>query len=99
MIDTTLIPKIEKVMGWTFREDQIKYLMGDKTVEIKGTGTKIKLSQIKLALQYKRTISMVELNSGVFNKNICKNTTQYVKSFLELRQKFSEAQLKVCKIK
>lgn len=99
MIDMTLIPKIEKVIGWTFKDYQIKYLLGDKTVEITGTGTKIKLSQLKLALDYKRTITMIDLNSGKFNKNICKNTNQYVKSFLELRQKLSDAKLKVCKIK
>lgn len=99
MIDMTLIPKIEKVIGWTFKDYQIKYLLGDKTVEITGTGTKIKLSQLKLALDYKKTITMIELNSGKFNKDICKNTNQYVKSFLELRQKLSDAKLKVCKIK
>lgn len=99
MIDMTLIPKIEKVIGWTFKDYQIKYLLGDKTVEITGTGTKIKLSQLKLALDYKRTITMIDLNSGKFNKNVCKNTNQYVKSFLELRQKLSDAKLKVCKIK
>lgn len=99
MIDMTLIPKIEKVIGWTFKDYQIKYLLGDKTVEITGTGTKIKLSQLKLALDYKKTITMIDLNSGKFNKNICKNTNQYVKSFLELRQKLSDAKLKVCKIK
>ena len=99
MIDITLIPKIEKVIGWTFKDYQIKYLLGDKTVEITGTGTKIKLSQLKLALDYKKTITMIDLNSGKFNKDICKNTNQYVKSFLELRQKLSDAKLKVCKIK
>lgn len=99
MIDMTLIPKIEKVIGWTFKDYQIKYLLGDKTVEITGTGTKIKLSQLKLALDYKKTITMIDLNSGKFNKDICKNTNQYVKSFLELRQKLSAAKLKVCKIK
>lgn len=99
MIDMTLIPKIEKVIGWTFKDYQIKYLLGDKTVEITGTGTKIKLSQLKLALDYKKTITMIDLNSGKFNKDICKNTNQYVKSFLELRQKLSDAKLKVCKIK
>lgn len=99
MIDMTLIPKIEKVIGWTFKDYQIKYLLGDKTVEITGTGTKIKLSQLKLALDYKKTITMIDLNSGKLNKDICKNTNQYVKSFLELRQKLSDAKLKVCKIK
>ena len=99
MIDMTLIPKIEKVIGWTFKDYQIKYLLGDKKVEITGTGTKIKLSQLKLALDYKKTITMIDLNSGKFNKDICKNTNQYVKSFLELRQKLSDAKLKVCKIK
>lgn len=99
MIDMTLIPKIEKVIGWIFKDYQIKYLLGDKTVEITGTGTKIKLSQLKLALDYKKTITMIDLNSGKFNKDICKNTNQYVKSFLELRQKLSDAKLKVCKIK
>ena len=99
MIDMTLIPKIEKVIGWTFKDHQVKYLLGDKTVEITGTGTKIKLSQLKLALDYKKTITMIDLNSGKFNKDICKNTNQYVKSFLELRQKLSDAKLKVCKIK
>ena len=99
MIDMTLIPKIEKVIGWTFKDYQIKYLLVDKTVEITGTGTKIKLSQLKLALDYKKTITMIDLNSGKFNKDICKNTNQYVKSFLELRQKLSDAKLKVCKIK
>lgn len=99
MIDMTLIPKIEKVIGWAFKDYQIKYLLGDKTVEITGTGTKIKLSQLKLALDYKKTITMIDLNSGKFNKDICKNTNQYVKSFLELRQKLSDAKLKVCKIK
>lgn len=99
MIDMTLVPKIEKVIGWTFKDYQIKYLLGDKTVEITGTGTKIKLSQLKLALDYKKTITMIDLNSGKFNKDICKNTNQYVKSFLELRQKLSDAKLKVCKIK
>ena len=99
MIDMTLIPKIEKVIGWTFKDYQIKYLLGDKTVEITGTGTKKKLSQLKLALDYKKTITMIDLNSGKFNKDICKNTNQYVKSFLELRQKLSDAKLKVCKIK
>ena len=99
MIDMTLIPKIEQVIGWTFKDYQIKYLLGDKTVEITGTGTKIKLSQLKLALDYKKTITMIDLNSGKFNKDICKNTNQYVKSFLELRQKLSDAKLKVCKIK
>ena len=99
MIDMTLIPKIEKVIGWTFKDYQIKYLLGDKTIEITGTGTKIKLSQLKLALDYKKTITMIDLNSGKFNKDICKNTNQYVKSFLELRQKLSDAKLKVCKIK
>ena len=99
MIDMTLIPNIEKVIGWTFKDYQIKYLLGDKTVEITGTGTKIKLSQLKLALDYKKTITMIDLNSGKFNKDICKNTNQYVKSFLELRQKLSDAKLKVCKIK
>lgn len=99
MIDMTLIPKIEKVIGWTFKDYQIKYLLGDKTVEITGTGTKIKLSQLKLALDYKKTITMIDLNSGKFNKDICKNTNQYVKSFLELRQKLSDSKLKVCKIK
>ena len=99
MIDMTLIPKIEKVIGWTFKDYQIKYLLGDKTVEITGTGTKIKLSQLKLALDYKKTITMIDLNSGKFNNDICKNTNQYVKSFLELRQKLSDAKLKVCKIK
>lgn len=99
MIDMTLIPKIEKVIGWTFKDYQVKYLLGDKTVEITGTGTKIKLSQLKLALDYKKTITMIDLNSGKFNKDICKNTNQYVKSFLELRQKLSDAKLKVCKIK
>ena len=99
MIDMTLIPKIEKVIGWTFKDYQIKYLLGDKTVEITGTGTKIKLSQLKLALDYKKTITMIDLNSGKFNKDICKNTNQYVKSFLDLRQKLSDAKLKVCKIK
>ena len=99
MIDMTLIPKIEKVIGWTFKDYQIKYLLGDKTVEITGTGTKIKLSQLKLALDYKKTITMIDLNSGKFNKDIFKNTNQYVKSFLELRQKLSDAKLKVCKIK
>ena len=99
MIDMTLMPKIEKVIGWTFKDYQIKYLLGDKTVEITGTGTKIKLSQLKLALDYKKTITMIDLNSGKFNKDICKNTNQYVKSFLELRQKLSDAKLKVCKIK
>lgn len=99
MVDMTLIPKIEKVIGWTFKDYQIKYLLGDKTVEITGTGTKIKLSQLKLALDYKKTITMIDLNSGKFNKDICKNTNQYVKSFLELRQKLSDAKLKVCKIK
>ena len=99
MIDMTLIPKIEKLIGWTFKDYQIKYLLGYKTEEITGTATKIKLSQLKLALDYKKTITMIDLNSGKFNKDICKNTNQYVKSFLELRQKLSDAKLKVCKIK
>lgn len=30
MIDMTLIPKIEKVIGWTFKDYQIKYLLGDR---------------------------------------------------------------------
>lgn len=99
MIDLTLIPRIEKAIGWTFKDYQIKYLLGDKTVEIQGVGTKIKLKQLKMALNYKTTLSMIELNSGKYNRNLSKNTSMFVKSFLELRQTLSDNKLKVCKIK
>lgn len=99
MVDKTLIPKIENAIGWKFKEYQIKYLLGDKTVEIRGTGTQMKLVQLKLALDYKRTITMIELNSGKFNPKGFKNTSQFVKGFLEIRSQLSDNKLKVCKIK
>lgn len=99
MIDMTLIPKVEKAIGWKFKDYQIKYLLGDNTVEVNGVGTKMKLSQLKLALDYKKTITMIDLNSGKYNKGITNKTNLYVKTFLELRQQLSEAKLRVCKIK
>lgn len=99
MIDTSLIPQIEKALGWTLKHYQIQYLLGDPSVDIKGVGTKIVLSQVKLALSYKRTFTMIELNSGVFNKGLTNNTNYWVNSFLNIRNKLSENKLRVCKIK
>ena len=99
MIDMTLIQRIEKAIGWKFKDYQIRYLLGDNTVEIKGIGTQIKLKQLKMALNYKSTLSMIELNSGKYNSKLSKNTSMFVKSFLELRQTLSDNKLRVCKIK